>query len=150
MRSPYYNPNNSLGFLTITTNRLMSAHFRKQLVEAGIDLTAEQWGVLIHIWNKGSIAQDELAQILCVDKSSLSRVLDVMERRGLVSRLRDPNDARRRILATTAKADALRSICLTTAAKALGAMLAGVTGKDLDTCLKVLSQVKYNIRKMYE
>ena len=150
MRSPYYNPDNSLGFLTITTNRLMSAHFRKQLVEAGIDLTAEQWGVLIHIWNKGSIAQDELAQILCVDKSSLSRVLDVMERRGLVSRLRDPNDARRRILATTAQADALRSICLTTAAKALGSMLAGVSGKELDTCLKVLSQVKYNIRKMYE
>ena len=150
MKTPYYNVDNSLGFMTITTNRLMSACLRKQLVEAGIDITAEQWGVLTRLWNRGGIAQDELAYIVCVDKSSLSRVLDVMERRGLVRRVRDPGDARRKILFATDQADSLREPCLKAAREALATMLGNVDSGELATCLKVLAQVKQNIRKQAE
>lgn len=141
---------NSLGFLTITTNRLMSACFRKRLVEAGIDLSAEQWGVLAQLWTRGSIAQDELAYIICVDKSSLSRVLDVMERRGLVRRERDPADARRKILSATEQANTLRAPCLKVALSALAEMLDGISGNELAACLNVLTRVKRNIRKIAE
>ena len=79
----------------------MSEYFRKRLIEAGIELTAEQWGVLGHLWNEGGVAQDELAALVCVNKSSLSRVLDGMERRGLVIRQKDPADARRNILSAS-------------------------------------------------
>ena len=150
MKTPYYDVDNSLGFLTITTNRLMSACLRKRLVEAGIDITAEQWGVLTRLWNRNGIAQDELAYIVCVDKSSLSRVLDVMERRGLVCRMRDPDDARRKILFATDQADTLREPCLKAAREALATMLENVDSGELATCLKVLAQVKQNIRKQAE
>ena len=146
----YYDVDNSLGFLTITANRLMSVYFRKLLLEAGIDITAEQWGILVQLWNRGGIAQDELAHIICVDKSSLSRVLDVMERRGLVCRTRDPDDARRKILFATAQSNALQEPCLRVAEKALAEMLDGIGDEDLASCGKVLTQVKQNIRKMTE
>ena len=150
MSTPYYDAENSPGFLTITTNRLMSACFRKRLVEAGIDISAEQWGVLVQLWNRGSIAQDELAHIVCVDKSSLSRVLDVMERRGLVRRERDPADARRKILSATDQANTLREPCLKVATSALAEMLDGISGKELAACLTVLARIKQNIRKIAE
>ncbi len=150
MSTPYYDVDKSLGFLTITANRLMSAYFRKLLVEAGIDITAEQWGVLVQLWNRGSIAQDELAYIVCVDKSSLSRVLDVMERRGLVCRVRDPDDARRKILFPTAQANTFREPCLEAAVKGMSEMLEGIGRDELDACLNCLTKVKQNIRKITE
>lgn len=150
MDMPFFDPENSLGFLTITTNRLMSAHVRKRLVEAGIDVTPEQWAVLVHLWHKGAMAQDELANIACVEKSSLSRVLDVMERRGLVRRVRDPGDARRRVLFSTEQAAALRDPCLKVARAALAEMLVGINRDELAICLNILTQVKQNIRTLTE
>lgn len=148
--SEYYEVKESLGFLTITTNRLMSGYFRKQLVESGLDLTAEQWGVLAQLWNKGSIAQDELAHNVCVDKSSLSRVLDVMERRGLVVRKRDPDDARRKILYPTQASDRFKDACRQVADQSMAQLLRDVTPEDHAVCLKVLSQVKETIRELTE
>lgn len=150
MCEPLYDINNSLGFLTITTNRLMSACFRKRLVEGGIDITAEQWGVLAHLWNQDSIPQDELTYALCVDKSSLSRVLDLMERRGLVRRERDPEDARRKILFATPYASEFRDLCLKLGTGTMKTMLNDISDEDLEVCLKVLAQVKKNIRAMSE
>ena len=146
----HYDISNSLGFLTITAHRLLSVYFRKRVGDTGIDVTVEQWGVLVHLWNKGGIAQDELAYRLCVDKSSLSRVLDGMERRGLVLRKRDPDDARRKILFATALAEELRKPCLEEADKALEEILKNIQQDELTICLKVLTQVKHNIRNTLE
>ena len=140
----------SLGFLTITTNRLMSAYFRKQLVCSGIDLTAEQWGVLAMLWESGSIAQDELAHTVCVDKSSLSRVLDVMERRGLVTRKRDPGDARRKILFPTPLSEQFKVHCYKAAEVSMRQMLRDVSEDEHAVCLKVLGKVKRTLRELAE
>lgn len=150
MRDRTYQAQESLGFLTITTNRLMSAFLRKQLVESGIDLTAEQWGVLSMLWERGSIAQEELAYFVCVDKSSMSRVLDVMERRGLVTRRRDPGDARRKILFPTPAAERFKTPCYEVAASCMELMLRGVAQDEHRVCLKILNQVKRNLRALSE
>ena len=150
MCNDYYDVQSSIGFLTITTNRLMSAHFRKRLIESGIDITAEQWGVLAQLWNEGSIAQDELAHLVCVDKSSLSRVLDVMERRGLVIRKRDPNDARRKILYRTPEADTFKEQCREIADASMRDILRGITNEEHEICAKVLRRIKDNIRGLPE
>lgn len=139
-----------LGFLTITANRLMSAYFRKRLVGAGINLTAEQWGVLAQLWERGHIAQDELAHYLCVDKSSLSRVLAVLERRALVLSKRDPADARRKILYPSSDTERFKPFCRQVAASSLEQILDGVTDEDLAVCCEVLKRVKQNLRKLSE
>lgn len=148
MKQLCYNVEHALGFLTITTNRLMSAMARKRLADAGADITIEQWGVLTLLWEKDGLSQDELAYIVCVDKSSISRVLDVLERRGLVSRRRDPADARRKILYATEASREIQELCRVVAAGANMDMLADVDAEELQTCLKVLAQVKSTIRTL--
>ena len=150
LMNTYFDCDSSLGYLTLATNRLMSGSFRKQLVQAGIDLTAEQWGVLAHLWNKGGMSQDALAYDLCVDKSSLSRVLDIMERKGLVKRERDPGDARRKLLFATPKADGMREQCKAVAMHNREWMLAGIPQNDLDICFSVLRRVQKIIRENEE
>lgn len=150
MNNDFYDIQSSLGFLTITANRLMSAYFRKQAAELGLDLTAEQWGVLVQLWNRSGIAQDEVAHIVCVDKSSLSRVLDVMERKGLVERKRDPADARRKTVYATEAAESLKAVCRKAADKSMEKVLRGINQQDHDICLAVLRKVKENLREITE
>jgi hypothetical protein len=57
MADPFFDEQKSLGFMTITANRLLCAALRRRMVEAGMDLTAEQWGVLALLWNRGEISR---------------------------------------------------------------------------------------------
>ena len=150
MGDDYFDLESSLGFLTITANRLMGCYLRKCLGENGIMLSAEQWGVLAHLWNMGSLAQEELASSLCVDKSSVSRVLSRMERKGLVVRRRDPADARRKKLYTTPEVDKYKEPCRLVVQNTLNAILKDVKPEERDICLKVLAQVKATIRELSE
>lgn len=135
-----------MGYLTVATNRVMSAFFRKRLAEAGLGLTAEQWGVLCQLWNEGAVTQDALAARLCVDKSSLSRVLDNMERKGLVKRERDPSDARKKILLATTESEGLKGPCKEVADRVTAEVLKDCDPREIEICLKVLNQVKQSVK----
>lgn len=139
-------PRNSLGFMTITVNRLMSAFLRKKMREAGIDLTSEQWGVLALLWSEGGLTQEELARLCCVDKSSMSRVLALMELKDLIVRRVDPADGRRKIIRPSDKAQALQRQSQRVAREVLALALKDVSQQDHDRCLAVLGTVKRNLR----
>lgn len=141
-----YPPQESLGFMTVTANRLMSAFLRRKMKEAGIDLTSEQWGVLIQLWQMDGSTQEDLAAIACVDKSSMSRVLSLMEGKGLIVRRVDPANARRKIIRASDDARALQGRSLAVVHAALELTLEGVSPEDLATTLKVLATVKDNLR----
>lgn len=148
--TPFYDLDTSIGFLTITANRMMSSYFRRKMQERGIDLTAEQWGVLAMLWNKSVMAQDEIARLACVEKSSMSRVLDGMERKGLVLRKRDPADARRKILAASEATKKHKELCREIADGTMGKIVEGISEEDLDTTIAVLQRLKINLRDMLE
>lgn len=147
MNDLLYAAEDSLGYMTITANRLMSSLLRRRMRSAGVDLTAEQWGVLVLLWNLGNTTQEELAHRACVDKSSMSRLLSLMEDKGLVSRKVDPSNERRKIICASDKALELRTRGLAAAREALGMALKGVSPEECATCLKVLASIKKNLQE---
>ncbi|MDL2216852.1 MarR family transcriptional regulator [Desulfovibrio sp. OttesenSCG-928-M14] len=146
MNTFYYDADNSLGFMSITVNRLLNGFFRRQLAAAGIDLTGEQWGVLAQIWNRGGMSQEELAHIACVDKSSLSRVLRLMESRGLIERRKSGSDGRRKLLYSTPLADSMQQKALESALLIHRQVLEGISEDEIAITFAVLERVKSNIR----
>lgn len=146
MNNFFFDPEGSLGYMTFTTSRLMASFLRRRMAQAGIDLTGEQWGVLVFVWNRGSIAQDELAHALCMDKTGMSRLLATMEEKGLVTRRADPADARRRVVQATEPGDALKERCRAVAEEALAMLLQNVSPQDHATCMRVLATVKQTLR----
>lgn len=59
-----------------------------------INLTPEQWMVLQYLSYKDGITQQELARITFKDKPGITRMLSIMEREMLISRLSDESDKR--------------------------------------------------------
>lgn len=79
---------------------------------AAVGLTDATWAPLVHLEKAGGgISQKELAALAGIDGSSLVRLLDVLEGRGLVERRVDETDRRARRLHLTARGEeAVRKI----------------------------------------
>ncbi|MDR2503391.1 MAG: MarR family transcriptional regulator [Deltaproteobacteria bacterium] len=145
MQEKFYDPDKCMGFMTFTTSRMLAASLHKHMAALGLDLTAEQWGLLMRFWNRGDITQEEITRIAGVDKSTVSRALKGMERKGWIIRKLDPADTRRKILSLTDKADALKQSSLRAVQITLAQALKGIDMEECAVCLKVLGLIKTNL-----
>lgn len=68
----------------------------------GADLTPTQYSVLALVHVRGPIGLTELTELEGLNPTMLSRIVKVLDERGLISRLPDPNDLRAARVAATA------------------------------------------------
>lgn len=146
MNNAQYQSEESLGYMTATTHRLLSSTLRRQMKNAGLDISSEQWGVLMLLWEKEHATQDELAHAACVDKSSMSRVLSLMEAKNLVTRRTDPANERKKIICATPESYALRELGFAVTGTILREAVSGATPAEIAACFKVLNIIKQNLR----
>jgi DNA-binding MarR family transcriptional regulator len=57
-------------------------------------MTRAQWGLLLQIWRNPGVSQKEVADLLEVEPISVARLVDRLERSGLIERRPDPADRR--------------------------------------------------------
>ncbi|XXX73117.1 MarR family transcriptional regulator [Sorangium sp. So ce134] len=111
----------------------------------GVEITPEQWMVLVRLWEQEGVTQTHLAERTFRDVPTMSRILALMERDGLVERRRDPTDRRARLVYLTARGRALRK-ALSGEAKALvDALRAGIPEDDLLTTRRTLQRILANL-----
>ncbi len=82
---------------TILTGRISNAinrTFLRAFANEGIDITTEQWSVLACLWDKDKVTQQTLCSLTSKDKPSITRLIDKLEKRNLVTRVSDHNDRR--------------------------------------------------------
>ncbi|CAG5009600.1 Multidrug resistance operon repressor [Dyadobacter sp. CECT 9275] len=69
-----------------TTIKKIRNALQKQLNEAGFDLTVDQWVLIDHIFRQQGISQNELAELTFKDPPTVTRIIDLLEKKGLVER----------------------------------------------------------------
>lgn len=94
-----------LCFALYSASRAMTAAYRDQLAEVG--LTYTQYITLLALWEHEPMAMRDLSDALRLNSATLSPVLRRMERDGLVTRRRLPEDERVVEVACTDRARAL-------------------------------------------
>lgn len=149
MNKSFYRSEESIGFLTITAYRMLNSTLRRKLKELDIDLTPDQWGVLVLLWERGSATQEELAAVHCVDKSAMSRILSAMRDKGLISKEIDSENERKKNIRATNASLELRERVFAVASESLRHALNGVSQEDAATCMKVLVAIKRNLKETY-
>ena len=90
--------------LIFQMHRIHSVMFRvanSLINEASVPVKMEQLPILMCIFNCGSVSQQEVADIVHRDKSSVQRTVVVLEKKGLISITQDKKDKRKNILRTT-------------------------------------------------
>jgi MarR family transcriptional regulator, transcriptional regulator for hemolysin len=112
------------------------------------DITPEQWTVLKRLSENAGINQKELANKAEKDQPTVTRILDILERKELVIKKKNEEDRRSFILFITDKGTALIEE-LTPVIEALWEenILAGITKEDLDVYRSVLLKMNENLEK---
>lgn len=96
----------SIGYLLAQVCKAHRHAANAALGEAGVHVGQEM--VLMQLWQQGGMTQTELAEQLCVEAPTVTRMLQRMERADLISRCPDPDDARIQRVHVTEQGEALR------------------------------------------
>lgn len=132
-------------FITGMASTAIARRLQKNFRQEGITITIEQWSVLYHLWKQDGISQQELCLATYRDKPSITRLLDNLEKLGMVVRKPSPSDKRSKLIMLTATANSLQEKTMRIAATTLNEALEGVAATDLESAKKVLQQVYDNL-----
>ena len=78
-----------------------------RLHAAGVDITIDQWLVLKTIHESPDITLQEVGTVVFKDFASVTRIVQLLERKGLLRRKRHPTDGRRSELVLTRKGESV-------------------------------------------
>lgn len=110
-----------------------------------VELTPEQWMVLVRLWEREDRTQNELCEATLRDPPTMSRILEGMVSRGLVSRRPDPDDSRSRLVALTPKGRQLRTRLVPVVRQIVDRLEAGIDDGDLLTTRRTLQRMFQNL-----
>jgi MarR family transcriptional regulator, transcriptional regulator for hemolysin len=132
-----------IGLDLSNTARTVSRAFDEALDEAGGTLPI--WLILLNLKIHRPANQRELAEAVGVREATLTHHLNAMDKRGLITRTRDPANRRIHVVEITETGEAaflrLRDAAMTFNAK----LCAGFTEPDLDTLRGLLSRLAANV-----
>ena len=130
------------GKVSAAINRKLYRNFRQY----NIDITPEQWTVLLYLWEKDGVTQQELCNATFKDKPSMTRLIDNMERLNLVVRISNKMDRRTNLTHLTKRGRDLEEMSRFVANKTLKEALKGLTIEELDISQEVLRKVFTNTK----
>ncbi|RLD39256.1 MAG: hypothetical protein DRI74_01435 [Bacteroidetes bacterium] len=116
---------------------------KRDIEQAEVILSIEQHAVL-HILNEreSDVILKEMADAMGKDKSAILRIIDVLEKKGLVRRAVDPKDRRKKYLMVTKKGEQVIEKFLEIEAELRTELKEGLTKEDMKTFYKVVSHIK--------
>ena len=135
------NPRESLGFLAWKVARLKTNDLASRFAEAGVEITVEQWRVLIPLYKIDGLTQGRLCELLSQEKTGVSRLVAALEKRGYVRREPGKDDRRVKYIHIT---DTGRELMMTTMDMAManmGTREGHVDPEELAICKKVLWEI---------
>ncbi|MEM7335582.1 MAG: MarR family transcriptional regulator [Chloroflexota bacterium] len=135
----------SIGYLLNRCTILLRIEVAKQFKKNGYDITPEEWVVLNRLWQKDGQSQNEVARSTIKDKTTVVRLIDRMEKKGLVERRSSVKDGRVREIYLTPNGQSLKEKLIPIAMGMLKQSLSGVEAAELATALSVLTRFEQNL-----
>ena len=115
------------------------------LRQSNIGLTPEQFLVIDILWNQGPMSQQKIADSIRKDKNSVTKLVDALEKKGLVRREQDSRDHRSKIITLTKKAEGMKLDAKEKGISMLDSMLEGISEDELRNFLDTLNKMTVNM-----
>lgn len=133
---------------TILTGKISNAinrTFLRAFASEGIDITTEQWSVLACLWNKDKVTQQSLCTLTSKDKPSMTRLIDNLEKRNLVTRVSDHSDRRINLIHLTEAGTRLQAKTTEIVQRVASRTLQNITEEELNVSRSILKKIMSNL-----
>lgn len=136
----------TIGYLIADLSRLYGRVFDRRAAHLG--LTRVQWRALKRIHQAEGITQTALADLMDMEPIAVGRVIDRLQKSGFVERRSDPNDRRVWRLHLSSQSTQIMDAIEEVSAGVREDSVAGVDPDELQTTLKVLSQIRETLSQL--
>jgi len=134
-----------VGHISENAMKQITDAFGRRLQNSGI--TRVQWIALYYVKTKSKISQRDLSNLMNIMDSSAGRLIDRLERDGLIERERNNTDRRVIYINLTDKGDKLITDLLPIGIQFNDDLIAGIDEKELMIYEKVLNKMISNMKK---
>ncbi len=142
--SEHFDPNKSLGFHCNLTVKAFLSNWERRLRGTGVSVA--QHVALAQLIASGPLSQSELVGRLSITRATGVRLVDRMERDGLVVRKPDAKDGRIKLVVPTKRAVHFWEGIATTGLAVLEQAYDGISPSEIETVIKVLGKVRENLK----
>ncbi|AQS58162.1 MarR family winged helix-turn-helix transcriptional regulator [Desulforamulus ferrireducens] len=133
----------SLGFIMNRTNTKLKNELLQRLKP--YDVTPEQWAVLNRLWEREGLSPKELAELTSKDQPNIARILDKLEKKGLITRQTNPDDNRSFLIYLTDRGRELKDELIPLALAVLNKALRGIEQEQVKELKLLLNRIYTNL-----
>ncbi len=134
----------SLGPWIGRTSKITDYHLQEAMQRHGLDLSKEQMIVLKKLQVQDGMNQNELAQLIYRDKSSLARLLSKMEKKDFILRKQSKHDKRINAVYLTEKGRLTFENSLAAIEEVIAIMEKNISKKEKQIVIEILKKVQNN------
>lgn len=127
------------------TTKMIENHVHDLFIEHNISLTKIQWVFLKKVQEKNGVPQQELAFLTGRDKTSLTRLVNTMEKKGLVARIPSKLDRRINNIYITKKGDVLFKETLPIMAQFVTSLQENISEEEIAQTINVIKKIQENL-----
>lgn len=110
-------------------------------------LAPHHLGVLVDLWMKDGVRQQDLAVSIIKDKATIARALRNLEEQNLVVRIPDEQDKRTKRIYLTHKGKLMQGEMLPHAKQVVEEASTEISTEELNTCKRVLEKMYLKLNK---
>lgn len=129
----------------------VTRHLRQKLFnffkKAQIDLSPEQWRLLLQVAENNGRPQSEFADPILNDRPNITRIIDGLEKRGFIARSAAPGDRRSTLIYLTHDGKELINTYLPEVIEEKAIYFEGLNEKDMRELIRIMTIIETNLQK---
>ncbi len=129
--------------ISLTTQSIKNFLFR-EFKAKNFNVTPEQWAVMSYLHKEDGLYQKQIADFLFKDKPTVTRILDILEKRNLVIRISDEKDRRKFKIYLTQDGRDIVSQLIPIAKNVQHRIIENIPQQEIDTLKNVLNKIYIN------
>jgi MarR family transcriptional regulator for hemolysin len=136
---------NSVAYQIRRLARLLRIELNQVLAKATGNLTAEQWIILVQLYDKEAVNQNDLTDAVLQDRANITRHLNNLEANGYIHRAQDEGDGRRNLVQLTEAGISLIEYVVPIVSELRVKRYQGLSQEDLMQLLKYIRIIETNV-----
>lgn len=146
----FYDMDNAVGYAIGHTAARLKIGLRRVFDAGGHDVTPEQWVVLYRLYESQGLTQCGLGERTVKDKTTITRILDRLEGKKLVTRQRDAHDRRSQRIFLTPQGEGLVKALVPLVRRYAAEAFADVSPGDRASLQRILGSIEGRLDAMLE
>lgn len=134
-----------VNFLLEQTVRQIRGYAQRQLDTLESGITVDQWVLLKIIDERRQISQVELAQVSQKDTASITRILDLLQKKDLIRRVDDDYDRRKYLISLTPAGQEFVDRNFPFVNGIRGQIVKGLSAEEIKSLKGILEKIRQNV-----